>query len=431
MEKTLWQIPLRVLQRRLFYQQAQHYSRERLADWQNKRLVRLVQYAGAHVPYYRRLFREVGLNVASFRGLADLHHIPLLDKETVRTRADELLSDRARRYGVTWDSTSGSTGTPLRFALSDAVQANKIAALLRSFGWAGYRPGMRTLSVQSYYFADRDFEHNRAYNVVRFDSNRLKRESALHLADYLHHRPVRVIIGFPFDILMIGTFAAEAGRPIASPRAVITYGEGLSEHRRGQLESLYGCRVFNFLSMHECSAMIAQCEHGGLHLIEDFCCAEVLDASGEPATEGSLIGTSYYNYTMPLIRYDTRDRVTLADPPCPCGRPFLTVSEIHGKACDYIVTPDGRLLGAVMSHCVDEARGVIASQCIQDALDHITFRLVVDSQYTPESQMALERGLRKRLGPDMRIDLETVDELEKTPGGKTPFIRSIIGNRFQ
>ena len=423
MEKSILQIPFEVLKRLRFYRKSQNRSRDELRREQNRLLIDLIRYASIHVPYYRNLFREIELDASTFRGIEDMHRIPLLDKETVRTRKDEFLSDQAKRYGLTWDSTSGSTGTPLHFVLSNAVQANKIAALLRSFGWAGYRPGMRTLSVQSYYFSDRDFQYNRLYNVIRFDSNRLKKHSALKLVGFLEKKSVRFIIGFPFDIMMIGQFASEAGIDIPSPRAVITYGEKLSSHRRERIESLYDTKVFDFHSMHECSAMISQCEHGSLHLIDDFSYMEI--------ENGSLVGTSYYNYSMPLIRYDTRDLVTLEDEDCLCGRPFRRVKEIQGKACDHIVTPDGRILGAVMSHSVDQAKGVIVSQCVQDALDHITFRLVVDHQYDQASQSALERGLRKRLGEKMKIDFKIVDELEKTTGGKTPFIRSIIGNQFE
>ncbi len=390
---------------------------------QNEQLIRLIRYAGAHVPYYKQLFSEIDLDTATFKGIEDMHRIPTLDKETVRTRKEDLLSDQAKRYGITWDSTSGSTGTPLHFVLSNAIQANKIAALLRSFGWAGYRPGIRTLSVQSYYFKENDFQHNKLYNVIRFDSNRLQKESALKLIQYLHKKPPRFIIGFPFDIMMIAQFASDAGLSIPSPKSVITYGEKLSENRRQQIESLYKTTVFDFHSMHECSAMISQCEHGSLHLIEDFSFMEVED--------GRLIGTSYYNYSMPLIRYKTRDLVSLEVGNCACGRPFRKVKEIQGKACDHIITPDGRILGAVMSHSVDQAKGVIVSQCVQDALDHITFRLVVDDQYSEVSQDALEQGLRKRIGSSMKIDFEIVDELEKTKGGKTPFIRSKIGNHYE
>jgi hypothetical protein len=92
--------------------------------------------------------------------------------------------------------------------------------------------------------------------------------------------------------------------------------------------------------------------------------------------------------------------------------------------------PDGRLLGAVMSHSMDHARGVKISQCVQDARDHVCVNLVVDDSYDEDSQRALERDLRKRLGQEMTIDIQIVPQLEKRPGGKTPFILSKIGHHY-
>jgi phenylacetate-CoA ligase len=154
---------------------------------------------------------------------------------------------------------------------------------------------------------------------------------------------------------------------------------------------------------------------------------EIVDANGmETANKGMLVGTNYYNYMMPLIRYNTRDAVQPADTHCSCGRHFRVVEEIFGKECDVIRTPDGRILGAVMSHSVDRAKGVIMSQCVQNALDHLIIRIIVDSSYDTVSQAALDAGLRKRVGSEMKLDFEIVSSLEKTTGGKTPFIISKI-----
>jgi phenylacetate-CoA ligase len=430
MEKSIFQLPLQVLFRHSFYNRSQYWDRQNLKRYQDERLKQLIKYADKHVPYYRKLFRKMGFEADKFRGREDMCKIPLLNKEIVRTRPEEFLSDQANSRNIIWDSTSGSTGTPLHFALNDAVQANKIAALLRSFYWAGYRLRRRTLMVQSYYLKESDFQLNPLYNIIRYDSNRLSRSSALRVVEEIIKKPVKNIIGFPFDILMIARFAAESGIKIPSPHSIITYGEKLSGEKRKMLIDLYDCPVFDFHSMHEGSAMISQCEKGSLHLIEDFAYMEIVEDNEKPATEeGRLVGTNFYNYMMPLIRYDTRDRVQPSNSECACGRAFRVVEEIFGKDCDAIYTPDGRILGAVMSHSVDQAKGVIISQCVQDEYDHLLIRVVVDNNYNEASQEALEAGLRKRIGNEMKLDFNIVTHLEKTAGGKTPFIISKIAGR--
>jgi phenylacetate-CoA ligase len=181
--------------------------------------------------------------------------------------------------------------------------------------------------------------------------------------------------------------------------------------------------------------MIAECDEHHLHLCDDFACHEIVnvrdDADGERV--GELVGTGLYNYAMPLIRYRTRDEVILNanQHECSCGRPLPVINAILGKQCDYIETPDGRLLGAVMSHSIDNATGVVMSQCVQEARDHLYVNLVVDDRFSDDSRAALERDLRKRLGKELKIEFRLVPQLEKRPGGKTPFILSKIGNIYQ
>lgn len=431
MEKSIFQIPFRVYRRYNFYRKSQFRTREQIENFQDEKLKQLILHAGTYVPYYRELFKKIGLNIDKFRGRIDMKKIPYLDKQTVRTNIDELKADNSAKYGVTWDSTSGSTGTPLHFILDNSVQANKIAALLRSFFWANYKIGKRTLSVQSYYFPDSDYKFNPFYNILRFDSNRLSADSALQLVGEINRKKPKFFMGFPFDLVMIAKFAQEVGREIHSPDSIVTYGETLSDEKRKLLERSYRCKVFDFFSMHECSAMISECEHGNLHLIEDFAFHEITEG-GSKDGNGTLIGTSFYNYSMPLIRYKIGDTIIpdASDNACKCGRNFRTIKKILGKQCDHIETPDGRILGAVMSHSIDNAKGVICSQLIQKSINEIEVKIVTDNSYDSKSQQNLEKGLRKRVGKKIGLNFKQVSELEKSQSGKTPFIISGIGNKY-
>ncbi|NQV18358.1 MAG: phenylacetate--CoA ligase family protein [Armatimonadetes bacterium] len=428
MEKSIFQIPFKVLRRYRFYKRSQFWTKTQIEQYQDKQLIKLVQHAGQHVPFYRDLFKNIGFDISTFRGRIDMHKIPTLDKEIVRTCQKELMADNAGKFGITWDSTSGSTGTPLHFVLDDAVQANKIAALLRSYRWAGYKLGKKTFSLQSYYFPEHDYKFNRFYNILRFDSNKLKKESALNVIKEINRLKPKFFMGFPFDILMLSNFAEDEGISINSPQSIVTYGETLSQKKRKFLEKAYNCKVFDFYSLHECAAMISECEHGNLHLIEDFAYHETLEENGVRR----LVGTSFYNYALPLIRYETKDNIALSEKQetCSCGRHFRTVKEIVGKQCDYIETPDGRFLGSVMSHSIDNAKGVVCSQCIQNAIDRIDINIVVDETYNEDSQIALENGLRKRLGHEIKLVFMIVPQLERSRSGKTPFIISKIGNKY-
>jgi phenylacetate-CoA ligase len=426
------------VQRYLFYRRSQYWDSGRIGAYQDRMLVRLVQHAARNVPYYRNLFREVGFDPSAFGGRADMDKIPPLDKDTLRTRREEFIAEDAETFGINYDSTSGSTGTPLQLVIDDSTKINKLTALIRCCSWAGYTLGKSTFSLQSYLKLnlppDAGITHKRLFNVYRFDSNHLNKEAGLKCLKELSAIRPKIYMGYPLPYLMLSKYAEEEGIYIPSPQSMIVFGEQLSSTRRSLLEKAFRTEVFDFYSLHECAGMIANCEYGNLHWMEDFAYNEILDGDEKilPEGEGELVGTSLYNYAMPLIRYKIRDTVDVASAVerCDCGRHFRVVRKIIGRQNDYIETPDGRAIGNVMEHAIDKAKGVTLSQCVQDSRDHIYLNLVVDAEFNESTYAELEDSLRKRLGSEIEIDFKIVSELEKNKGGKTPFILSKIGHEY-
>lgn len=323
--------------------------------------------------------------------------------------------------------------------IDDSAEANKLACLVRSYSWAGYRIYKKSFGLQSYlknnFPKDSGLLYSRLKNVYRFDSNNLKKKSAIRIANELKDIRPKFYFGYPLPLMMLGKFAIEENIKLHSPEAIVVYGETLSAKRRSILEKYFKTKIFDFYSLHECSAIISDCSHGNRHWMEDFAYNEVVDDNGDLIDEGSgeLVGTNLYNYGMPLIRYQIRDRVTIgpALKSCECGRKFRIVDEIHGRQNDFLEMPDGRVLGNVMEHSIDSARGVVLSQCVQDRVDHLYINLVVDESFDFSSATAnIEQALRKRVGDVITIDFSVVQELEKTKGGKTPFILSKIGHKY-
>jgi phenylacetate-CoA ligase len=317
------------------------------------------------------------------------------------------------------------------------TKANKLAVVLRSYQWAGYVPGKKTFSIQSYTFDNPD-SFSKYFPFVklwRFDAKKLKKDTGLELIDLIDKVKPSVFIGYPFSIFMLTQFAEREGRYIHPIESIVTAGETLSERRRELLEGAYKCKVYDFFSHHENVAVITECKYQTKHICEDFAYNEIVDESGCDASDqviGELVGTGFYNYAMPLIRYRVGDKVIIDNEQsvCGCGRHFRIVKEIVGRQNDYLETPDGRLLGNVLEHSVDNARGVILSQCVQDAIDHIYVNLIVEKEFSEESRRELEKGLRKRLGNEIKIDFKVVSQLERSKSGKTPFIISRIGHEY-
>ncbi len=427
-----------VVKKYFFYLSSQRWNKEKIKAYQDRKLRSIVKHAAENVPYYRNLFKDINFDPDTFKGREDMYKIPLLDKQTLRTRQKEFIADNAEQYGINWDSTSGSTGTPLHLIIDDATKAHKLACVIRSYQWAGYTPWKKTFSIQSYTFEDPQAisKHFSYVNLWRFNSKLLKKETALEVVKMINEIKPKVFIGYPFSMLMLSRFAREEGIGIHPFESIVTAGETLSEGRRKLLQEAYQCKVFDFFSLHEDVAVVTECQHNTKHFCEDFAYNEVVDQNGDLVSAGGtgeLVGTGFYNFAMPLIRYRLGDTVILnkdTEGICKCGREFSSVKEIVGRQNDYLETPDGRFLGNVLEHAVDNAKGVVFSQCVQDAVDHIYINMIVDETFGPDSTRQFEKGLRGRLGDEIKIDFKTVEHLEKSKSGKTPFIMSKIGHEY-
>lgn len=73
----------------------------------------------------------------------------------------------------------------------------------------------------------------------------------------------------------------------------------------------------------------------GLHLGEDLSIIEVVDEDGRPVAPGErsakVYMTNLYNHTLPLIRYEITDEVTLTPGTCPCGSAHRLIEDPQGR----------------------------------------------------------------------------------------------------
>src|SRR5207237_184534 len=83
-----------------------------LGEYQFGRLRSLVEFAHAHVPYYRAILDDHGLTPQRLQSPHDLRDFPFLTREIVRTRFDDLRA-RANLPRVHQRSSGGSTGVPV------------------------------------------------------------------------------------------------------------------------------------------------------------------------------------------------------------------------------------------------------------------------------------------------------------------------------
>jgi len=128
-----------------------------------------------------------------------------------------------------------------------------------------------------------------------------------------------------------------------------------------------------------------------------------------------------------LIRYDTGDTLIKSNSSCSCGRAFQVIKSISGRDGDVIRTPSGREYGpTLLARVAKGASNILATQIIQDRIDHITILYVPNSKFSEKDLIKFREHMRSYLPSELKIDFKCVTTIEKTMGGKMNFLVSRI-----
>jgi len=402
----------------------------------------LVRSCHRNVAAYRRLLDGQRVLPQRIRSVADLHRLPIVEREelfrdgSVRDR----IHARAQLAHCVRTSTSGSTGFPLAIYMSRSEALYRRLLLLSAWRRFGRLPfPLRVADVGSWVGSHSGVEVKRrtGSSVVRI-SIALPVERQIELL--VRHQP-HVISGYPtaLEILAdaLGAQALHASPTALLPSLVATRGELVYEATRRSIESAFGCRVSDFYNCEEVGNVAWECPRDPktLHVNTDACVVEIVDSEGNPlpaGVEGAVLVTNLYNCTMPFIRYALHDRGVLLPSGggrCSCGSQSPRMGILGGRDDDYVYLPSGqrvspRLLATAVLRSFDQLsaeRGVDRLfrrfQVVQDAVDHLTILIVPDSDRAIAFEEILAPALRK-LHPELRCTVNLVDALPHEPSGK-------------
>jgi phenylacetate-CoA ligase len=318
----------------------------------------LLEHAGRRVPYWRELFRRIGFDPRSVRSLADVQALPVLTREVVQERFDDLI-DPSRRPANIRKGTSGTTGVPLHFEYCNESEAWRQATRLRGYRWAGYRMGLPTLH---YWGAGAQVPTGLAARKVRLD-RALRREvyidavkqdeaSLRDVAKFLGRMRPHAIVAYTQALASFARWASERGMRDWPDARVLCAAEPALPTDREALERAFGPNVFETYGSRETMLIAAECEaHAGLHLSEENLLVEVAHKGRPvaPGQAGDVLVTDLHNYGMPFIRYANGDVATMSHGQrCACGRGLRKLARVEGRRVDMLRDANGEAISGML-----------------------------------------------------------------------------------
>lgn len=138
--------------------------------------------------------------------------------------------------------------------------------------------------------------------------------------------------------------AARAGRLHIRPKLLSPAAEPfLPEHRHSAVET-WRCAVMTSWGATETGLLGGGSGFDdGMLLYDDCAIIEPVDGAGRPVPPGEqahkLLVTPLNRMTLPVIRYEITDQLTVLDEPASCGATFTRTTEVVGRLDDQFVYP--------------------------------------------------------------------------------------------
>jgi phenylacetate-CoA ligase len=317
-----------------------------LKELQSAYLKKLIPYIYHNCPVYRKKLDAAGVVPDRIQSIDDIRRLPITTKEDMRDHYPFGLfsvgQDKINEIHV----SSGTTGNPtlVGYTKDDLKLWGDVMA--RVLGCAGAVPGDTIQIAYGYglFTGGLGFHYGAlemGLRIIPTSSGQTARQLKL-MQDF----NARIIACTPSYVLYMAEEAKELGYdPTKGNWKIGIFGaEPWSEAMRQEIESAWNMLATDVYGLSEIigPGVAQECHHkDGLHIFSDVFYPEIIDPkTGEPVPEGEdgeLTITTLTKQGIPLIRYGTRDIVSMRLDKCRGGRTSPRISKIKGRTDDMIV----------------------------------------------------------------------------------------------
>lgn len=412
--------------------------RPELEKLQLERLKVKVREVYDKVPFYRRAFKEKGVTPDDIKTLADLTKLPFTSKLDFRDNYPYGLTAVPMEQVIRIHSSSGTTGKPIIAPYTQHDIDTWAEIMARTLATAGttkddvlqnaYGYGLFTGGLGFHYGAER-----LGALAIPTSTGNTKRQILL-----LQDLGTTVITCTPSYAFTLHETARDMGIDLRDTklRLGIHGAEPWSEQMRRDIEERLGITAINVYGLTEVigPGVSVECPHKcGMHIAEDHFLVETIDPeSGEQlpyGQEGELVITTLTKEAQPVIRFRSRDIISLNPEPCQCGRTMARMSRVAGRSDDMLIVRGVNVFPSQIESVLLDVEGVEPHYLIivdrQHAFktDELEIWVEVSEQVFSDEMQKME-GLEKRLRSEMdsvlgisaRIKLVEPRTIERTEG---------------
>lgn len=421
-------------------------SPEEIETYQNERLQEALKYLAENSPFYRKMFREHGIDVSSIKTINDLTQLPFTEKKDLQLHNDEFLCVPKEKI-VDYITTSGTLGDPVTFGCTDKDLDRLAYNEMKSFSCAGVQPGN---IVQLMTTIDKRFMAGLAYflGIRRLGASIIRVGNGMPELQWDTIRRIKpdTIMCVPSFILRLIEYAEQHDIDYrnSSIKRIIGIGEGLRNqdfslnllgHR---IKEKWDVELFATYSSTEMGATFSECPYGcGGHVHPELIIVEIIGEDNKPVKDGEVgevVVTTLGVEGMPLLRFRTGDMSSKVTGQCRCGRYSYRLTPLVGRKNNMIKLKGTTIYPPAINDVLDNtpyvANYVVVVQNSFAGTDEVVVKVGVASQQPFDVIKDLKDRFRSRIRVAPIVEIlspEDVNKLNNPSDNRKPI--KFIDNR--
>jgi phenylacetate-CoA ligase len=387
-----------------------------------RQLANYLREAVEGVPYYRDTVKVRAADINESNAVDALKEFPYLQKSTVMDNREAFLNRRFKKESLTYYTSGGSTGRGIGVWRSKEEIDIENAFVLSEWGKLGL-----------------DWEKSR---IVRIGADASKRDdedpfkcwanrlfvSTFHLHSRWMEEIYQSIIAFKPDFIwsypsgleLLAGYLQEHAKPPMRLRGILLSSETLLDYQYALFKRIFDSPVSDLYGLTERTNMaFSRASENGdgfyYRLVDTYGYSE--NCRDEYGND-EIVGTSYWNIAMPLIRYRTYDIGAIDE--------NGVIRKLQGRTQDFVIDKKGRRILAVsinIRKCTWDF--VTVFQLVQNTAGELIIRIVPNKHYTEAIKEPILNNIRQAYGEFFDVKLEVVGEITRTKTGKR---RSVVCN---
>lgn len=380
-----------------------------------QKLLGIVNYAIKHVPYYRNLYRNITIN--SIRDFEE--KIGFIDKDIVMSNWEQFISDEVDWSKVYTGTTGGTSGKPMKIMMPKNRYVFSLYFTHQQYKKFGWDYNIIGVIRNNKLPETRDYICNPIMRQIIFDAFRGGDEYYKKVWTILKKYNIKFIHAYPSAAYSLLKSCYNQNIDVSFIKVLFLSSEAITDSQYYFFKEVLNLQIAGEYGHSEklcrASNLPNDCRY---HIDKYYGYTEVIDKDSvikEKGAFGQITGTTFMNYSFPLIRYKTGDYAFISE-----YEPNLILNSIEGRWDNSIIYKmnDTQITATALNLHSDIYEHIDGLQYIQEKKGYIIVNVIPSKNFTEEDYKYLKDHTAMAMGGEQYVTIRCVDKLNFFKNGK-------------